>query len=131
MGEYKKSFTDQAVDNAWYLAACYAGYWAFVYLCAFYPAFVMSLQITRWFYGIPSEHDKDVYFSYHLTSILLFILFAITIYLLLKAKQWFFILMSYGITFLPFIYMWYHYYISFDNYRIDIFPLPIRWLFFC
>ena len=114
MSSYSEMKND-AVGVAGMCVFCYT----LVYARLFFPSCIISLQISRWF-----SEDSGVLF------VLLSIVGSFGIVALLKAEQYFIVLVLYLITLLPFLSMLYHYWVSIDDLSIDIFPLPINWLFF-
>ena len=98
------------------------------YVFLFFPACIISLQISRWFYGIPPEWDGDSLAGYYMTWIALSVFGAFLLISLFKAEQYFIVLMAYIITLWPFLYMLWHYCIIADSVLVSEFPLPINWI---
>jgi hypothetical protein len=105
-------------NDAINLAGICVFYYALVYGCCFFPACIISLQISRWF-----SEDPGILF------VLLSIAGSFGIVSLIKSKQYFIVLVAYLITLWPFLYIVYHYCVSIDDLFIDTFPLPLDWCF--
>lgn len=121
MGKIKENIDEAVV----YTACGFGVYYLLTWFFMFFPAFILALQITRWFFGIPPEWDDDAWCNYYILCIVLCIAFTLAIKALFYAEQYFVLLTAYLLTLWPLIYMVYHYCIA-DG---EEFPLPIDWCF--
>ena len=80
-----------------------AGGWFF----AFYPAFIISLGMGHLFFGFP-EDGSDAELGAFCFSVLIAIIMTFLIICLVVFKQWFIILMLYGLTLWPFLCILHH-----------------------
>ena len=92
----------------------------------FFPAFVMSIAVSRWIFGNPNPNTES--FPAEAVSFISFFIFIAVIMGLQHAKQYFIVLIIYLVAAWPFINILCHFWNNTDDSLL--FPLPIDWCFF-
>jgi hypothetical protein len=103
-------------EDVGYFALGAGVYLILMWIFAFFPAFIISLQISRWLTSVPEDGQ--------IWCLILLIIGTFIIIGLFKAQQYFIVLMLYVITAWPFLYILWHYLTCGGG---DEFPLPLDW----
>ena len=93
-------------------------YYLFVWIFAFYPAFIITFGLRRLFFGMSEEGDSCVF------AIVCMIILTFVIVGLAKMKQYFIVLMLYLLTLWPFLYILGHLWNCKSGAE---YPLPLDW----
>ena len=94
-------------------------YYIVVWIFAFYPAFIITFSLQRLFFGVDGEGAADVF------AVVGMVILTLIILGLVKAEQYFIVLMFYLLTAWPFLYILWH---CWENAgEMTTFPLPLDW----
>lgn len=118
--------------DAGYLALGAGAYYGLSAIFAFFPAFIITLTLQRFFFGIDGTEGTflglagDAEGGAYIFFILSFLIGVFIILVLVAARQYLIVLMLYLITAWPFFYILRHCAFAEDS---AIYPLPLDWCF--